>query len=197
MATIGRVLRLPPLASGILLMACLSGCVQKMAEQPSYRPLQATTFFDDGRSARPQVPGTIARGQLELDDHYYRGRVDGQLATTIPLPITPELLMRGQQRFNIYCSPCHDRAGTGNGMIVQRGYHQPPSYHIPRLREAPVGHLFDVATNGYRLMPDYSAQVSVADRWAIVAYIRALQFSQYAPLDTIPREQREQLEALP
>lgn len=164
-----------------------------MADQPYYRPLEPCAFFDDGRSARPQVEGTIARGQLRLDDHFYRGRVNGELATTLPMKITPELLARGQQRFNIFCSPCHDRAGTGHGMIVQRGYHKPPSYHIDRLREAPLGHFFDVATNGFRLMPDYAAQVPAEDRWAIVAYIRALQYSQHAPLDAVPASEREQL----
>jgi mono/diheme cytochrome c family protein len=168
-----------------------------MADQPYYRPLEPTTFFDDGRSQRPQVEGTIARGQLELDEHFYRGRINGELATTLPVEVTRELLARGQNRFNIFCSPCHDRTGSGRGMIVQRGYHQPPSYHIERLREAPVGHFFDVASNGFRLMPDYAAQVTPADRWAIVAYIRALQYSQHAPLDVVPREERDRLEGQP
>ncbi len=186
-------------ARGALVVALLAiaptlGCIQEMAQQPSYRPLQPSRFFDDGRSSRPLVEGTIARGQLQLDDHLYRGQVDGAFSNELPVKVTRELLLRGQQRFNIFCSPCHDQVGTGNGMIVRRGYHKPPSFHIARLREAPAGHFFDVITNGYRLMPDYQAQVPVADRWAIVAYVRALQLSQHATPSDVPGAEMAKLE---
>lgn len=191
MLSLGDILRA---ALTVMAIMALSGCVQKMADQPRYEPLEASDFFDDGRSERPLVEGTIARGQLQLDDHFYRGRVKGELATTLPMKMSLELLERGQQRFNIFCAPCHDRAGTGSGMIVRRGYAKPPHFAIDRLREAPVGHFFDVMTNGYRQMPDYAAQVPPEDRWAIAAYIRALQFSQHASRDEVPAAELTRLE---
>ena len=176
-------------------LICLAGCQQEMADQPRYKPLAASTFFADGRSSRDLVPGTVARGQLHLEEPLYTGRVQGAEVTELPLPLTPELLARGQERFNIYCTPCHDYVGTGHGMIIRRGYPNPPSFLIPRLRQAPIGHFFAVMTNGYGAMPNYDAMVSPPDRWAIAAYIRALQLSQYAPAAEVPAEMRQQLEA--
>lgn len=181
----------------VLAVYCLLlavGCRQQMADQPRYKPLAKSTFFGDDRSARPLEPGTVARGQLKADERFYTGKSGGVLVSSLPVPLTGELLARGQERFNIFCSPCHDRTGSGNGMVVQRGYRQPPSYHIDRLRQAPIGHFFDVITNGFGAMPDYAAQVPPADRWAIAAYIRALQLSQNATLADVPPEARQQLE---
>lgn len=164
----------------------LAGCRSDMNDQAKYKPLAASDFFADGRASRPPVLGAIARGQLKEDTHLYTGRVGGVLVTTFPFPVDLEVLRRGQNRFNIYCTPCHDRVGNGNGMVVRRGYKQPPSLHIDRLRDAPVGHFFDVISNGLGGMPDYSAQIPVRDRWAIVAYIRALQLSQRAAPGDVP-----------
>jgi mono/diheme cytochrome c family protein len=164
----------------------LAACQQDMANQPRHKPLDASVFFKDGRASRPPVPGTVARGQLRDDDHLYTGKVAGRLADTFPFPVTRAVMDRGRDRYTIYCTPCHGALGTGEGMIVQRGYKQPPSFHIDRLREAPPGHFFDVMTVGLGAMQDYSAQVSVEDRWAIVAYIRALQLSQHAALADLP-----------
>jgi mono/diheme cytochrome c family protein len=164
-----------------------------MADQGRYEPLEASDFFNDGRSARPFVAGTVARGQLKTDEHFYTGKVNGQLATTFPFPVTGEVLDRGQERYNIFCTPCHDSLGTGLGMIVRRGYRQPPSFHDERLRMVEVGYFFDVMTNGFGAMPDYAAQVSPRDRWAIAAYVRALQLSRSATLDDVPPGERTQL----
>jgi mono/diheme cytochrome c family protein len=165
-----------------------------MRNQPRQGPLTATTFFADGLSSRPPVEGTIARGQLRLDDHLYRGLVGDEPAETFPFPATRAVLERGRERFDIFCAVCHDRAGTGHGMIVQRGYREPPTFHNDCLREAPPGFIFDLVTRGFGAMPAYGAMVSAEDRWAIVAYIRALQLSQNAPLEVAPLEERERLE---
>jgi len=161
--------------------------------QPRYDSLDPSTFFDDGRSARPAVPGTVARGNLRVDAHLYTGKVDGVVVNTFPFPITRQVLERGRERYNIYCSPCHDYVGTGRGMIVRRGFQPPPSYHNDRLRTAPVGHFFDVITNGFGAMRSYADRVSPQDRWAIIAYIRALQLSQNAALADVPEKERAQL----
>ena len=179
-------------AAGLLL--CLPGCRLDMHVQPKYLPLAPTDYFGDGRSERPVVPGTVARGHLRLDEQLYTGKVNGQLATTFPFPITRQDLERGHERFNIYCAPCHDARGTGRGMIVSRGFPPPPSYHIQRLRDAPVGHFFDVITNGLGNMYPYASRVKPEDRWRIIAYIRALQLSQNATLADVPPEARQQLE---
>jgi len=161
-----------------------------MQEQPYYRPLTENTFYADKRSARPLVGGTVARGHLDADVYFYSGKIGSNDGDYLPFPVTAEVLARGQQRFNIYCSPCHGETGDGNGMVVQRGFKHPPSYHIERLRQAPLGHFFDVMTNGYGAMLDYAEQVQPADRWAIAAYIRALQLSQNAsPSDVLPGQQ--------
>lgn len=161
-----------------------------MHDQPRYKPYRGSDFFGDARSARPLVEGTIARGQLREDAHLYTGKVNGVLADTFPFPVTAETLARGRQRFEIFCAPCHGRAGTGEGMVAQRGFKKPPSYHIDRLRLQPPGYFFDVITNGFGAMPDYAAQVPVKDRWAIAAYVRALQLSQHATLDDVPADRR-------
>jgi mono/diheme cytochrome c family protein len=157
-----------------------------MQQQPYQRPLVESDFYADRRSARPIIPTTVARGHLDADTYFYTGKIGSNDGDYLPFPVTPEVMTRGQQRFNIYCSPCHGEAGDGNGMIVQRGYKRPPSYHIERLRKAPIGYFFDVMSNGFGAMPDYSEQVAPADRWAIAAYIRALQLSQDATTADLP-----------
>ncbi len=176
--------------------ACLAlaACRQDMHDAPSYDPLQQTNFFANGAASRPLVANTVARGQLRADEHLYTGKVNGQVATEFPMPVTQAVLDRGQERFNVYCSPCHGRTGEGNGMIVQRGFRAPPSYHQDRLRDAPVGYFFDVMTNGFGAMQDYSAQVTVPDRWAIAAYIRVLQLSRHATVDDVPADRRGDLD---
>lgn len=183
------------LKSGILL-ACLflAGCRQDMHDAPRYDPLEASAFFADRQAARTPVANTVARGQLREDTHLYQGRIDGQLADTFPMPVTASVMARGQERYNVFCAPCHGRTGVGNGMIVQRGFKAPPSYHDERLRNAPVGYYFDVMTNGFGVMQDYSAQIPVPDRWAIAAYIRALQLSQRATVDDVPADRRADLD---
>jgi mono/diheme cytochrome c family protein len=166
------------------------GCRQDMHDQPKYIPLRESTFFSDDRSARPPVEGTVARGQLRDDELLYTGKVNGADAAEFPFRVDDRVMARGQERFNIYCSPCHGRAGLGDGMIVMRGYRRPPSYEEDRLRAAPVGHFFDVITNGFGAMPDYASQIRVADRWAIVAYIRALQLGGHATVADVPAAER-------
>jgi len=177
-------------------LVCLAGgCRKDMQVQPRYNPYDASNFYGDSRSARPPVPGTIARGQLHLDELLYTGKVDGKEADVFPFPITRADLERGRERFNIYCSPCHDVTGSGRGMIVLRGFPPPPSLHLDRLRHAPVGHFFDVMTNGLGVMYSYSYRVNPEDRWRIAAYIRALQLSRQASIDDVPVEQQKALQA--
>ena len=178
----------------LAVVVMIAACGQQMADQPRYDPLEASSFFADGQSARTPVEGTVARGQLQEDAQLFNGGTDTVLATEFPIPVTIEVLRRGQERYNIYCTPCHDRTGSGNGMIVRRGYARPPSYHTEILRRQPVGHLFRVISRGLGAMPSYSAQISAADRWAIIAYIRSLQLSQNAALDDVPAEQRVQID---
>jgi mono/diheme cytochrome c family protein len=168
-----------------------------MHDQPKYIPLRESTFFGDSRSARPLVEGTVARGHLREDTLLYTGKDNGADAQVFPFAITPDVMARGQMRFNIYCSPCHGRTGRGDGMIVRRGYRHPPSFHDDRLRSAPVGHFFDVMTAGFGAMPDYAAQVPPEDRWAIAAYIRALQLSEHATLADVPAAERGTLDRAP
>jgi mono/diheme cytochrome c family protein len=165
-----------------------------MHDQPKYIPLRESTFFGDARSARPMVAGTVARGHLNDDELTYTGKMNGQDATVFPAPITAQTMTRGRERFDIYCSPCHGRTGQGDGMIVRRGFRRPPSFHQDRLREAPPGHIFDVVTNGFGAMPDYAAQIRVADRWAIIAYVRALQLSEHATIADVPPDRRTGLD---
>ena len=184
------------LFGAVLLLIGTAGCElrQAMYDQEKYEPLEASAFFADGMSFRSQVDGTVAQGQLMLDEHFYQGKIQGQLAATLPMAVDRQLLERGRERFNIFCSPCHDKTGSGNGMIVQRGLKQPPSYHQERLREVPVGHFFDVMTNGFGVMYSYASRIPVADRWAIVAYIKVLQLSQNLEFDQLPAEDQRQLQ---
>ncbi len=168
---------MPGAAALVVCLALVGGaaCRQDMHDQPKYEPLETGAMFSNGQSARPLIEDTVARGQLNDDEQLNTGKVSGQLADTFPYAVTADMVDRGQERFDVFCSPCHDRAGTGRGMVVRRGYRQPPSLQDQRLKDAPVGHFFDVMTNGFGAMPDYRAQIPVADRWAIAAYIRALQ----------------------
>jgi mono/diheme cytochrome c family protein len=199
----------------LLLFLLLPACEQQqMAKQPSHRPLQPSAFFKDKRSAQPLVPGTVARGMLENEalESGARRPVAKQVqqavamlsgvgppwaglaaATAVepysnvfPQPLTKDFLHRGQERFNIFCSVCHDRAGTGEGIVWQRGYAKPPSFHIDRLRKAPAGYYFQVISSGFGAMPEYGSQIPPRDRWAIVAYVRALQLSQHASRGDVP-----------
>src|SRR5579864_1595295 len=172
----------------------LAGCRLDMHVQPRYTPDKPTAFFGDGRSERPEVPGTVAHGDFHSDDLLSTGLIDGKPADAFPFPITAKDLARGRSRYNIYCAPCHDYNGTGRGMIVLRGFQQPPSYHIERLRQAPVGHFFEVMTNGFGTMYSYASRVSPEDRWRIAAYIRALQLSRHATIADVPANERAQLE---
>lgn len=173
-----------------------TGCElrQAMYDQEKYEPLERSTFFADGLSYREQIPETVARGQLRLDTHYYEGKIGGELSDELPMPVTQELLTRGQERYGIYCTPCHDPTGQGNGIIVKRGLKQPPSLHQQRLRDMPIAYFFDVITNGYGVMYSYASRVPVADRWAIAAYIRTLQLSQNIEFDQLPEEDQRQLQ---
>jgi hypothetical protein len=202
----------------------LAGCQQQMASQPSYRPDEPSSFFPDGRASRPAIPGTVARGHLRTDPHLFGGKRTRQASDapllavgsavggnplgalvvlaaeesnhvdTFPFPVTRAVLEHGQNRYMIFCVVCHDPLGTGRGKIVERGYTQPPSYHIERLRRAPVGRFFDVMTNGYGSMPEYKQQIPPRDRWAIAAYIRVLQLSQHFPMKELPDDLRAEWE---
>jgi mono/diheme cytochrome c family protein len=175
---------------GLLAIWALAGCRQDMHDQPRFKPLAKSDFYSDMRSARPQVDGTIARGQLHEDTYFYTGKVGNKPGDYMPFPVTDQVLARGQERFNIYCAPCHSRVGDGKGMIVQRGFTTPPSYHTDRLRKAPLGYFFDVMTYGFGAMPEYASQIPAQDRWDIVAYIRALQLSQNATQADVPSGQK-------
>lgn len=168
------------IAAMVVSALCGTACRQDMHNQPRYKPFAATDFFGDGRSERPTIEDTVARGQLHLDQARYTGKENGKDISYFPIEMTRADVARGQERFNIFCSPCHGRLGDGHGMIVARGLRQPPSYYDPRLVNAPVGHFFDVMTNGYGAMYSYASRVPVDDRWRIAAYIRALQLSQNA-----------------
>jgi mono/diheme cytochrome c family protein len=223
-----------PLAAAMLLWLVCAGCQQQMADQPSYKPLDESTFFDDGRSARDLVNGTVPRGHLRTDLALYTGRrtrvvptptaqaasgaglpgvshdtgdvgtprdvpgagmfigQNNEMVDTFPFPINRAIIEHGYHRFMIYCVVCHDPLGTGHGKIVERGYTRPPSYHVDRLRNAPVGHLYAVISEGFGSMPSYAGQISAHDRWAIVAYLRALQASQHFPRDRLTPEMRRQ-----
>lgn len=161
-----------------------------MHDQPRYKPYRESDFFADLRSERTPVTGTVARGQLHDDAYFFTGKLGTSPGDYMPFPATEQVLARGQERFNVYCAPCHSRLGDGNGMIVQRGYRRPPSYHTERLRKAPLGYFVDVITNGFGAMPDYASQIPARDRWCIVAYIRALQLSQNAAKGDVPAGQQ-------
>lgn len=175
----------------------LAGCRNDMQRGPRYDPLTPNDFFPNGAASRPLVDGTVARGQLRADTAFYTGKVNGQFVDTMPIPVTAELLDRGEQRYNVYCSPCHSKLGDGDGMVVRRGLKQPPSYHEVRLRNERDGYLFDVISSGFGQMQDYSAQIAPRDRWAIVAYIRTLQLSQLTTVEDVSTEDRPKLDAPP
>ena len=181
----------------LALVLALVDCRQRMAVQPKYDPLEPSDFFADGMSARPRIPGTVARGEVYLTGFLATGKTNGQDGDGFPFPITIDVMNRGQERYNIYCSECHGRVGDGNGMIPARGYRRPTSFHTDTLRVAKTGHFFDVMTNGFGAMPSYSPQVPVADRWAIIAYIRALQLSQHAAINDVPPDMRAKLGGTP
>ncbi len=176
--------------AGVSSLLVLFGCRQDMHNQPKYKPLAASDFFADGRSARPMIEGTVPRGHMRLDPARFTGKVSGQDITEFPFPITRADLGRGEERFNIYCAPCHSRLGDGQGMVVKRGFRAAANYHTERLRKAPIGHFFDVITNGFGAMASYASRVPVDDRWRIIAYIRALQYSQAASINDVPAQLR-------
>ena len=166
-----------------------------MHDAPRYEPLEASAFFSDGQSARMPVANTVSRGALaDSDELMYTGKISGTFANVFPMPVTADLIARGQDRYNIFCAPCHGRSGTGDGMVVQRGMRRPPSFIEDRLRNAAAGYFFDVMTHGFGAMQDYAAQIPVEDRWAIVAYERALQFSQHATVADVPDDRRADLD---
>ena len=175
----------------------LAGCRIDMHLQPKYLPYEPTSFFPDGRSERQPVEGTVARGQLRTDELFYTGKVNGVEANQFPFPITLADLERGRERYNIYCTPCHDYTGNGQGMIVQRGFPPPPSYHTDRLRQMPVGHFYGVITDGFGAMYSYAARIEPADRWRIAAYIRVLQMSQNASAQNLSQADRDKLNQIP
>lgn len=165
-----------------------------MHDQPKYKPEGVSAFFPDGRASRPLVAGTVAQGHLEDDGPFHTGKSGAAYVREVPMPVTRELLARGQERYDIYCSVCHDRVGRGRGIIVQRGFKTPPSLHEDRLRQQADGYLFEVISKGFGVMPDYAQQVRAADRWAIVAYVRALQLSQGAVVTDLPAADRAEVE---
>jgi mono/diheme cytochrome c family protein len=190
-----------PRSPGALVACCLAagllaaGCRQDMHDQPRFKPYAKSDFFTDQRSARPLVDGAIARGHLRDDTLLVTGKAAGKPSEVFPFAITAGVMARGHERFDIFCSPCHGRTGDGDGMIVRRGLRRPPTYHQDRLRQAAPGYVFDVITSGFGVMPDYAQQIPVEDRWAIVAYLKALQRSQQATIDNVPAADRARLDA--
>jgi mono/diheme cytochrome c family protein len=174
-----------PLA-GIAALSFLAGCRQDMQDQPKMIPQRGTHFFNDGRSARPQVEGTVARNEVDVDDYFHTGLLNGKEQDAMPFPVTAQVMARGQERYNIYCTPCHSRVGNGDGMIVERGYKPAANFDDAKRLAEPVSHYFYVISNGYGAMPDYSSQLPPEDRWAVAAYIRALQYSQNASAAAVP-----------
>ncbi len=171
-----------------------------MDQEPKFKTQSPNALFADRRAMRPEVPGTVARGELREDDHFYRGKVGDQWAVDFPAPVTREMMNRGKERYEIYCMPCHGYAGDGDGPVAQRAeklaegtWIPPTSYHSDALRKKPVGEIFNTITNGIRTMPSYAGQVPPADRWAIIAYVRALQRSRWATIDDVPAAERDGL----
>ena len=181
------------LALAAALLLATSACRQDMHNTPTGQPLRESLFVKGASTSRLPVDGTVARGTLQDDAAFFTGKDGGAATNALPFPLTAAVLDRGEQRFNIYCAPCHGVSGRGDGMIVRRGYRQPPSFHVDRLQTAPLGHFYDVMTNGFGAMPDYRAQIAPRDRWAIAAYLRALQLSQHATAADIPAEERQKL----
>ncbi|MBI2682288.1 MAG: cytochrome c [Acidobacteriales bacterium] len=188
------------LAAGALALLLLAGCRQDMHDQPKYIPLRESRFFADGQSARQPVEHAVARGHLQADKYFYTGKIGDGFGNDLPQGLLKEgyglkdLLHRGQGRFNIYCAPCHAQIGNGNGAVALRGFQKmPASFHDPRLKAQNLGYFFDVMTNGFGAMLNYKAQIPPEDRWAIAAYIRALQLSQDATLADVPESEREHI----
>jgi mono/diheme cytochrome c family protein len=179
----------------LLALAVVAGCRQDMHDAPRYEAFEASSTFADNRASRTPPVGTVPRGWLRQDEALYTGKVAGQPIEQFPFAIAHADLARGRQRFNIFCTPCHGQLGDGNGMVVQRGLRQAASFHQDRLRQETIGYFFDVITNGFGAMPDYAAQIPVRDRWLIVAYVRALQLSQYASVNELPPDQRAAIDA--
>jgi cytochrome c553 len=177
-----------------VMLCSLPACRRDMFNQPKSNPLSQSDFFQDGAASRPIPPHTVVHDDLENDSAFYTGMIGTNLVTTLPFPVTRQMLDRGRERFEINCMPCHGETGEGNGIVVQRGFPAPPSYHIDRLRSSPVGHFFDVMTRGYGAMYPFASRVTPADRWAIAAYIRALQLSEYATLADAPTNEVARLE---
>ena len=186
-----RSARLAAAALPLLLLA--TACAPDMGKQPKYKPLAPSSTFRDGRSARPAVKGTVPRGGLRLDERFFKGRSGGNLVGTAPIQVNRKALERGRDRFDVFCSPCHGHVGNGDGMVILRGFRKPPSFHIDRLREAPDGYIFDVMTNGFGAMASYASRIPPEDRWAITAYVRALQLSQGARIEDVPDRERPKL----
>lgn len=175
------------------LAAIAAACRQDMHDQPSYMPLEASSFFKDGTSARPLPDGVVARGQLRDDELLYTGKVGGEPSAELPFPADEALMARGRETYDAFCSHCHGRAGNADGMVVQRGFTKPPAFTVEKLMKAPIGHFFDVITNGFGAMPDHAAQIAVRDRWAIAVYVRALQASASGTITDVPHAQRGRL----
>jgi len=184
-----------PLFAAVALLVLCAGCRLDMHVQPRYNPYDPSDFFGDGQSARLPVAGTVPRGDLTLgpNELLYTGKLNGQPADAFPYPVTKEIVERGRERYNVFCSPCHGFSGDGDGMIVQRGFRRPPSLHEDRLRTAPAGHYFDVISNGFGVMYPYGYRVAPRDRWAIIAYVRALQLSRQVPIADVPDAERGKL----
>lgn len=184
-------------STATLIALALAGaaCRQDMHDAPRYEAYEKSDFFADQRSMRPQVEGTVARGQLYDDAALHTGKTGTAFVAAYPVPLTHDLVKRGKQRFEIYCTPCHGSLGRGDGVVVRRGYKAPPTFHQDRVRKQAPGYFFDVITNGFGTMPDYSKQIPVPDRWAIVAYVRALQLSQNATVTDVPEARRGELDA--
>ncbi|HHB90477.1 MAG TPA: cytochrome c [Anaerolineae bacterium] len=179
----------------VLALVVLSGCTMTMRQQPRVDPYRPAPFFGNERSALPPVEDTVPYGEARLDAFLYTGQVDGQYVEAFPFEITQEDLEYGRQRYEIYCAPCHGFTGNGDGMIVQRGFRAPQSFNQDRLREAAPGYFFYAITNGFGAMPSYANRIPVRDRWLIIAYIKALQLSQHAPVEQLPPEDVAKLEA--
>jgi len=182
------------ISSIIAALALLSACRQDMHDQPKYKPLAQSGFFADQRTSRPIPANTVPRTESNFSDAFHTGNAGGDFASTIPVPVDMALLNRGRDRFDIFCTPCHGLLGDGNGMVAQRGVHFPQNLTSDRIRQVPPGYIFQVISNGYGGMPDHGHQIPIADRWAIVAYVRALQLSRGANLSDVPAEDRSRLE---
>jgi mono/diheme cytochrome c family protein len=188
-------MKLPLVAVFLPLVVGGLGCRQDMSSQPRYNPMTESAFFENGQAARPLLDDTVARGHLRDESLLFTGKVGGNFVDAFPFPIDSQGLARGRERYNIYCTVCHGLGGRGDGKVVQRGYRQPPSLHLDRLRQEPAGYFYDVISNGFGAMPDYAAQIAVPDRWKIVAYVRALQLAENVNVSEIPAAKRAELEA--